>query len=290
MKPSPYSPMPLIVLVVLLNTTSCLGSIEYGGRAVLQTALAFVRKAGRKVKARVLFYSGSHKTFVTRQVKEQLGLHPTRQEKLGIKTFGSLNVDERLREVVRLRLESTEGKKAGVIEAYVVENISEVQNENVEVIEQDFKHLKNIWFSDVCRSQEVLAVDIIVGIDFLHSLQDGKTIRGEPGQPVAIKTKLGWVISGPLKAKEHMKAAGLNLRKWKTSDPILAKEFEEEKIITASQNVSPTEETYAKETLGSEEGHDSTKVLGNRRRKEEGNKCFSSSTRLREAYWKYHRC
>ena len=65
-----------------------------------------------------------------------------------------------------------------------------------------------------------------------------------------------------LSAKEHMKAAGLNLRKWKTLDPILAKEFEEENIITASQNVSPTEETYAKETLGSEEGHDSTKVLG----------------------------
>ena len=407
------------------NTTSCLGSIEYGGRAVLQTALALVREADRKVKARVLFDSGSHKTFVTRQVKERLGLQPIRQEKLGIKTFGSLNVDERLREVVRLRLESTEGKKAGVIEAYVVENISEVQNEHVEVIKQDFKHLKKIWFSDVCRSQEVLAVDILVGIDFLHSLQDGKTIRGEPGQPVAIKTKLGWVISGPLKgkklnsvetsnvnliiqpqksitfncaepldkdvhkmwdletiginkvdeiyedfldnveftgkrysvklpwkmghkpiptnysvslsrlksqlrrlkatpetlegydniikeqldngiieevseletstktsylphqavirqdaettklrvvydasakegrsAKEHMKAAGLNLRKWKTSDPVLAKEFEEEKIITASQDVSPTEETYAKETLGSEEGHDSTKVLG----------------------------
>ena len=184
------------------NTTSCLGSIEYGGRAVLQTALALVREADRKVKARVLFDSGSHKTFVTRQVKERLGLQPISQEKLGIKTFGSLNVDERLREVVRLRLESTEGKKAGVIEAYVVENISEVQNEHVEVIKQDFKHLKKIWFSDVCRSQEVLAVDILVGIDFLHSLQDGKTIRGEPGQPVAIKTKLGWVISGPLKGKK----------------------------------------------------------------------------------------
>ena len=82
------------------NTTSCLGSFEHGGRAVLQTALALVRETDNKVRARVLFDSGSNKTFVSHQIKEQLGLQPVRQEKLGIKTIGSPNVDEKLREVV----------------------------------------------------------------------------------------------------------------------------------------------------------------------------------------------
>ena len=54
-------------------------------------------------------------------------------------------------------------------------------------------------------------VDILVGIDYLHSLQDGEMIRGEPGEPVAIKTKLGWVLSGPLKGKTLNSAENVNI-------------------------------------------------------------------------------
>ena len=193
------------------NATSCVGNVEYGGRAVLQTALAIVREEDRTVKARVLFYSGSHKTFVTLKVKDELCLEPCRRERLGIKTFGSTNVDEKVRDVVRMQLESVEGKKAGIIEAYVVENISEIHNEHIEVIKKDFKHLNKLWFSDVCKSKEVLEIDILIGIDFLHTLQDGQTIWGEPGEPVAVKTKLGWVLSGPLKSKKVSSVENVNI-------------------------------------------------------------------------------
>ena len=126
------------------NAASCLDSVVYGGRAILQTVLAIVKKEDRKVKARVLFDSGSHKSFVTVKVKDALDLEPCRREALGIKTFGSTNVDEKVRDVVRIRLESVEGKKAGVIEAYVVENISEINNEHVEIITKDYMHLKKL--------------------------------------------------------------------------------------------------------------------------------------------------
>ena len=36
-----------------------------------------------------------------------------------------------MRDVVRMQLESVEGKKGGIIEAYVVENISEIHTEYV---------------------------------------------------------------------------------------------------------------------------------------------------------------
>ena len=54
--------------------------------------------------------------------------------------------------------------------------MSEIHNENVEVIKKGFKHLNRLWFSDVCKSKEVLEIDILVGIHFLHTLQDGQTI------------------------------------------------------------------------------------------------------------------
>ena len=87
------------------NATFRVGNFEYGGRAVLQTAIAIIREEGRKVKTSVFFDSGSHKTFATLKVKDELRLEPCRLERLGIKTFGSTNVDEKVRDVVKLQLE-----------------------------------------------------------------------------------------------------------------------------------------------------------------------------------------
>ena len=63
-------------------------------------------------------------------------------------------------------------------------------------------------------------------------------------------------------AKEYMKKAGFNFRKWKSSDHTLAKELDNEESFSEGHSVSATEETYAKETLGSEAGVGKTKFLG----------------------------
>ena len=66
-----------------VNATSCISNVEYGGRTVLQTALALAKgNKGKDVKVRVLFDSGSHKTFVTRRVADRLLLQPVRKREL----------------------------------------------------------------------------------------------------------------------------------------------------------------------------------------------------------------
>ena len=184
----------------LANATSCVGSTGYGGRGILQTAQA-IATGVRNLKVRVLFDTGSHKTFVTSRVVRGLSIGPKRVDPLGIKTFGSKMVDEKMREVVELELVSVNGKNRVKIEAYVVDRISDVSNEHVEVVKKDYPHLSSVWFSDICTSQDILEVDILVGIDYLWDIQEDEVIRGEPGQPVAVKTKLGWVLSGPLRGK-----------------------------------------------------------------------------------------
>ena len=64
------------------------------------------------------------KTFITRHIADSLLLQPTREESLGIRTFGCAKVDEKMRDVVRVGLGSTEGKKFGTVNAYVVDKIS----------------------------------------------------------------------------------------------------------------------------------------------------------------------
>ena len=54
--------------------------------------------------------------------------------------------DVKVRVLVRVELESTERRKVGVINTYVVDKISEVANEHLELIKHDYEHLKGIWF------------------------------------------------------------------------------------------------------------------------------------------------
>ena len=139
------SDLPLVNSTI--NATSCISNVEYGGRAVLQTALAVAKgNMCKDVKVRVLFDSGSHKTFITRRVANRSLLQPVRKESLSIKTFGCEKMDEKMREVVRVELESTGREKIGMINAYVVDKISEVANEYLELIKYDYEHLKGIWF------------------------------------------------------------------------------------------------------------------------------------------------
>ena len=83
--------------------------------------------------------------------------------------------------------------KVLTVEAYVMPEMSCISNKHPEVVKHDFPHLQDLWFSDVCQSNNELEVDLLIGADYLWNFQKGRT------KPVAVETKLGWVLSGPLK-------------------------------------------------------------------------------------------
>ncbi|CAB3976778.1 Hypothetical predicted protein [Paramuricea clavata] len=47
-----------------------------------------------------------------------------------------------------------------------------------------------------------LEIDVLIGADYLCNFQTGVTKRGRSGEPVAIETELGWVLSGPLRVQD----------------------------------------------------------------------------------------
>ncbi len=170
-------------------------------RIALQTAQALI-KGERQGRIRVLFDSGSHRSFITAKAANSYGLGVVRKEWLSICTFGQRVKESGLREVVRFDVMPLQGGKALRLEAYVVPAISHISNEHVEVVKNDFPHLRDLWFSDVCKTKEQLEIDLLIGADYLWEFQKGTTRRGESEEPVAIETELGWVLSGPLKRKE----------------------------------------------------------------------------------------
>ena len=91
------------------------------------------------------------RAFVTQGLVQRLGLEPVKRERLGIKTFDSLNVDEKMRDVVELKLRSVKQRKRVNIFAYAVDNISNIHNKHVQILKKDYDRLVNLWFSDVSK-------------------------------------------------------------------------------------------------------------------------------------------
>lgn len=169
-------------------------------RIALQTAQALI-KGSVQGRVRVLFDSGSHKSFVTAKAASNYGLGIVRKEWVTINTFGQSVKESGLREVVQFDVMPLQADRSLRLEAYVVPEISNISNEHVEVIKNDYPHLRNLWFSDVCQTKEELVIDLLIGSDYLWEFQKGRTVRGESEEPVAVETELGWVLSGPLKRK-----------------------------------------------------------------------------------------
>ncbi|XP_046864649.1 uncharacterized protein LOC124459172 [Xenia sp. Carnegie-2017] len=114
-----------------------------GCNVALQTAQAKLvgSKSGR---VRVLLDSGSQRSFVTERTAKALGCKVVREENLRIGTFGKRALENELRRVVRLDLSSLSGGEVVSIEAYVVPEISVISNQHLEVVRNNFEHLKGV--------------------------------------------------------------------------------------------------------------------------------------------------
>ena len=52
--------------------------------------------------------------------------------------------------------------------------------------------------ADSTNGQGELNIDLLVGADYNWQFMNGRVIRGGASDPVAVSTKLGFVLSGPV--------------------------------------------------------------------------------------------
>lgn len=163
----------------LSPSTLHLGS---GEQVALQTALAVLWGEGDPYRVRVLIDASSHRSFITSKAAQHSQLPVIRQDWLGISTFGQHAQDTCLRDVVDIKVSPVGGQKVIQIEAYVVPEMSTIQNGHVELAKGEYPHLKDLWFSDVCKGLDELETDVLVGADYLWNFQKERMIRGGPDQ------------------------------------------------------------------------------------------------------------
>ena len=168
---------------------------------LLQTAQAFISRPDNQETGKytqVIFDSCSHqRSYITCKTREQLNLPTVGKETLLIKTFGNnsasakecdivqiVHQNNRWNECVRHCLRCTSNMQSSIeprknaVECYPYVYLQGLQLACGTVIGTD-------------------SVDLLITADHYWSVFTGRIIRGDPSGPVALETKLGWVLSEP---------------------------------------------------------------------------------------------
>ncbi len=166
------------------------------GSVLLQTATAEVVRPDNDsfpLSVRLVFDSCSQRSYMTKNLKDKLGLPVIGRESLLIKTFRESDARLRTWEIVQVGIK-TRCDAIVYIQAYVVPVIcGPLTQQPTGLAQSSYEHLHDFCLADSCGGRD-LPISILIGADYYWSLVEGTIVRGAPWEPVALATKLGYVL------------------------------------------------------------------------------------------------
>ena len=179
------------------GTTANTSNTAKGGKLVLlQTAQAVASDdtGKRSVNVRILFDTGSQRSYVTDALVRRLNLKPLRKEKLQLNTFGEPGFRGKSCELVRIRLQGLNGGECSQLQALQFPTICSSLPNLVNL--ERFPSLLKLDLADPPSSAPE-GIDVLIGSDYYWTIVGEEVIRTDGG-PTVVKSKLGWLLSGPL--------------------------------------------------------------------------------------------
>ncbi|XP_052784398.1 uncharacterized protein LOC128220159 [Mya arenaria] len=173
---------------------------------LMQTAKASVGNRDTSVHetTRLLFDSGSQRTYITERLANKLGLKPTAEQELKLVTFGSEHTKVIKTKTVNIDITLKDGS-CMKLTANVVPTISGTIQRNplTKVLSKQMEHLINsVDLSDtIPRAQETTTIDVLIGNDYYLDIVLPQRIEIEPGLYL-LSSKLGWILTGRLSEVE----------------------------------------------------------------------------------------
>ena len=112
-------------------------------QVLLQTAQAELRSHSNKINSRLLFDTGSQRTYITKECKDRLNAPVLRTEPTIIQTFGHENSTIQDMDIVSIKIKCADGAELR-IECIVVPMIcADLVGQQTVKISKSFSHLKN---------------------------------------------------------------------------------------------------------------------------------------------------
>ena len=153
----------------------------------------------KRRRVRIVMDTGSQQSYVVDRVRNQLALTAAGEKCMTIATFGAAQGQVQTCEYVKVGLRLRNGQSKHLT-LFSVPTICEPLTQHIVNDFRDvYPHLKGLDFADATDSACELHVDILIGSDSYWELVTGRVRRGTDG-PVALETRLGWVLSGPIPA------------------------------------------------------------------------------------------
>ena len=141
-----------------------------------------------------MFDSGSQRTYITESLRDKLNLKPARQERIHLNTFGDINFSTRRCDVVHICLQKPGLSHSIRVSALCFPVICSSLPSPVTLM--NCPHLEGLELADQLKGSQD-AIDMLIGLDFCWTIVMGD-IRHSIHGPVAISSKLGWLLSGPI--------------------------------------------------------------------------------------------
>ena len=180
---------------------------------LLQTARAWVGNpnGNSSCNVRILLDSCSQKSYISTRLRNKLGLPSIGSETVLIKTFGNNEASLKNCDIVQIALQCQDQLRV-FVNAYEVELIcGPIAGQTIEIAQQSYPHLQGLPFADCSYGEEELEVDIMIGVDYYWSIVQNHVVRGEPHGPVAVRTRLGYVLSGPVNVPGGSQQSSVNM-------------------------------------------------------------------------------
>ena len=139
-----------------------------------------------------LFDGGSQRTYLTNSLKDRLGSKRIRKENLILKRVASSEGLLKCLDVVQLCLKGNGGINV-YLEALCVPHVClPLKVPPISRIKKQYDYLRDVELTK--PPKDVNNVEILTGLDYYFSIVTGRTLRGPPGNPVAVESILGWMI------------------------------------------------------------------------------------------------
>ncbi|XP_071176443.1 uncharacterized protein [Mytilus edulis] len=164
---------------------------------LLKTAIAPLSYKDQTIDAKILFDEGASRSFITRHLAEKLELKTTGSEAITLSRFGDDNENNSIQQLntATVKIQTIYGQDIPV-DVLIVPKIAAPFKTNIETAKQ-LPYLQNVKLAHAVTDDTSFEIGLLVGADQYWDIVEDDIIRGEG--PTAVKSKLGYLLSGPLK-------------------------------------------------------------------------------------------
>ena len=171
-----------------------------GHRVLMQTALttATNEEGNRSQTVRILFDTGSSRTYVSENVNKALGLKQEGSDRISLATFGATHRSVKEYPVVNVHIKQKNGELAS-IQANVINNIS-CPLQKVPLSTAKHSSLQKLILAEpLCNTPEAMPIDILIGADQYFQFVGSEKLEYPDGL-ILIDSTLGFLVAGKVKS------------------------------------------------------------------------------------------